>query len=70
MQWPEDRRSDQGAIGCPHTDVRPRTGLRPQHQVAGYISKTNPEVSMLLAVAAVLLIIAVIGGIPSTRFCS
>lgn len=40
-----------------------RTGLGSQIRPAGYFTKTDTEVSMLLALAAVLLIIAVVGGI-------
>ena len=40
-----------------------RTGPGSQVRSAGYFTKTDTEVSMLLALAAVLLIIAVVGGI-------
>ena len=56
-----ERRVEGGR--CPHANVRARTGLRDQVAVPGYISKTATEVRMLLVLAAILLIIAVVGGI-------
>jgi len=51
------------SAGCLNADVGARTHRWPELQGPGYIRKTDTEVNMLLAIAAVLLILAVIGGI-------
>ncbi len=58
-----DHRWTREQIGCPHPDVWAKTHPRTQPSVAGYFMKTDTEVSMLFAIAAILLILAVVGGI-------
>jgi len=63
LQAPTLAAIPQRIIDCPHADVRARTGLRRQLLERGYFKETDTEVSMLLVLAAILLIIAVVGGV-------
>jgi hypothetical protein len=57
---PEQR---EGSRPSPHENVRTGTAARSTDVLAGYIAKTTTEVSMLLAIAVILLVLAVVGGI-------